>query len=354
MKDKITVIITIRNREASRIENQVNSIRKHGANPTIHVVDYGSDEKYRKQYEEICSKLEIQYTHMYAEGLPWNKCRAINYGAKQSTTPFIVTSDVDMIYTSNPFQWCLDNYEDKTIYHIPTYWLPKNGNEKKARYAGVGNSGGFLFSSKEAFEDIGGYDEGFLYWGPEDVDFPNRLKQIGYKQIWLPNDFHKLFHVWHKSLSSKYSKPFLTEYLSNQLYLENCFCPKSNQDFGKNITYEMRPILKFIQKNDFECINFDVGNLGKPQNLNKLRELAEKKGCYRLNLQSRLKKRPLDKFRDFIPKLLKPITSLTGTKIEFNENKNFDFIFIYITSLLKFGLVDYYISTDFSFVYLLW
>ena len=54
MKDKITVIITIRNREASRIENQVNSIRKYGANPTIHVVDYGSDEKYKKQYEEIC------------------------------------------------------------------------------------------------------------------------------------------------------------------------------------------------------------------------------------------------------------------------------------------------------------
>ena len=98
MKDKITVIITIRNREASRIESCVNSIRKGGANPTFHIVDYGSDENYAAQYKDVCQKLEIQYTHMYSEGLPWNKCRAINYGARVATTPFIVTSDVDMIY----------------------------------------------------------------------------------------------------------------------------------------------------------------------------------------------------------------------------------------------------------------
>ena len=159
MKNKVTIIITIRNRDVSRIENQVNSIRKYGANPTIHIIDYGSDEVFKNQYEVISNKLGIQYTHMFAEGLPWNKCRAINYGVKNATTPFIVTSDVDMIYTSNPFQWCIDNYEEKTIYHIPTFWLPKNGKISKSLAAGIGNSGGFLFSKREDMTKYGEFRE---------------------------------------------------------------------------------------------------------------------------------------------------------------------------------------------------
>lgn len=352
MKDIITVIITVRNREVSRIENQVNSIRKYGANPTIHVVDYGSDEKYKKQYEEICSKLEIQYTHMYAEGLPWNKCRAINYGAKQATTPFIVTSDVDMIYTTNPFQWCLDNYVEKTIFVNKTIWLNKK-NKKPKNYKIAATPGGFVFQPKDVFFELNGLDESINYWGPEDVDWLQRMVSIGYTQKWLPDNF-ALQHVWHPTLSSKFSKPFLIEYKSNQLFLENCFSPVKTQDFGNNLTYEMRPILQYIQEANFETINFDTGYFAKQDSLYKLRELSEKKGCYKFYIQERLKKRPLDKMRKITPKILKPITALTGTKIDYNENTNFDFLYSYLPILIKNGLKDYYISNDFSSLYLLW
>ena len=50
MHDKITVIITIRNRDTLRIEKQINSIRSAGATPVFHIVDYGSDEFYKAVY----------------------------------------------------------------------------------------------------------------------------------------------------------------------------------------------------------------------------------------------------------------------------------------------------------------
>lgn len=352
MKNQITVIITIRNREASRIENQVNSIRKYGANPTIHVVDYGSDEKYRKQYEEICSKLEIQYTHMYAEGLPWNKCQAINYGAKIASTPFIVTSDVDMLYTSNPFQWCLDNFEEKTIFTNKAIWLNKK-NKIPRNYKYTLTPGGFVFQPRNVFFELNGLDEKIRYWGPEDVDWIQRLNSIGYKQIWIPDEY-AMHHVWHPTLSSKYSKPFVAEYISNQLYFQNCYKAKVSQDFGNQITLEMRPILKYIQKESFESLTFDTGVFAKTDFILKLKSLSDKKGCYKINLQPRLKKRPLDNFRNIIPFILKPLVALTGNKIEFNENRNIDFLYMYLSVLISNGLKDYYIENDFSKIYLLW
>ena len=98
MKSQITVITAIRNREPWRIQTMVESIRQTGANPCFHIIDYGSSVDYTDKYKNLCKELGIQYTHMYSEGFPWNKCRALNFGAKQAKTPFIVTSYVDMIY----------------------------------------------------------------------------------------------------------------------------------------------------------------------------------------------------------------------------------------------------------------
>ena len=50
MKDKITVVISIRNRDTQRIENQVQSIRSTGAEPSFHIIDYGSDAAYAHLY----------------------------------------------------------------------------------------------------------------------------------------------------------------------------------------------------------------------------------------------------------------------------------------------------------------
>ena len=355
MQNQITVIITIRNRESSRIENQVNSIRKYGANPTIHVVDYGSDENYKNQYEKLCAKLNIKFTHMYAEGLPWNKCRAINYGVRQATTPFIVTSDVDMIYTSNPFQWCLDNFEEKCIYHIPTYWLPKSANFKKAQAAGIGNSGGFVFSHIQAFIDTNGYDERFVYWGKEDADFPIRLRTLGYKQIWLPETEHKLYHQWHPTLKDTVYRPTTAFHNSFRFNFENLITPKINQNYGENLELKDRPILNYINKKNIfpEEYVFHKNKVHCDDNAKDFISFIKSNSFIKLDLSNRnMKKNKQSSY--FMKKVFNHLLKKFGYTVTYYTNTNFDFLYEVLPILLKKKLIDdYYISNDLKYIYLL-
>ena len=353
MKNKVTIIITIRNRDVSRIENQVNSIRKYGANPTIHIIDYGSDEVFKNQYEVISNKLGIQYTHMFAEGLPWNKCRAINYGVKNATTPFIVTSDVDMIYTSNPFQWCIDNYEEKTIYHIPTFWLPKNGKISKSLAAGIGNSGGFLFSKREDILNVNGYDERIVYWGVEDLDFPRRLVSQGYKQVWLPDE-HKLYHQWHKTESNSHNRPSTASINSFKYSLDNYISPILSSEIGLPLTQNERPILSKIKNHSPFELHFNINEFTKWGADKKLIDAISQHNFVKVTISERLKTRPLDFFRTQMKSILKPFVALTGNKVISNINENFDYLYESIQTLVTYKLiVDFYISKDTSTIYLL-
>ena len=358
MKDKITVVISIRNRDTQRIENQVQSIRSTGSEPSFHIIDYGSDAAYAHLYAEMCRKLDMQYTHMYAEGLPWNKCRALNYGAKTAKTPFIVTSDADMLYEGNPFQYCLDNYQDKTMYHIETYWLPKNGDRIKSIYATHENPGGFQFIARNAFDEIGGYDERMLYWGFEDLDFPERLQKIGYKQVWLPDTF-KLYHQWHPVSEANYKRPQTATVNTLKYAWENKMSPILNQNWGAALTEKDRPILAELKKitstnTDIAyCVNLATSILNDWQAADIVLNTRHK-GLVKLILGPRLKKRPLDCLRNPIKIILKPFTALTGNTVISNLNANFDILYEMLPLLLENGLLDYYIANDLSYIYLLW
>ncbi len=352
MKDKITVIITIRNRDAERIENQVESVRRNGAAPSFHVVDYGSDAEYSASYKVVCEKLHLQYTHLYAEGLPWNKCRAINYGVEKAETPFIVTSDVDMIYEGNPFQWCLDNYEEKSMYHIETYWLPKSGNKDKASYAGHSNAGGFQFIAKNAFAESGGYDERIEYWGPEDVDWPSRLKLLGYKQIWLPEDF-KLFHTWHPKAWGNIYRPNVAEYNTGIYSFQNLMNPVISNNKVKLDEITDRPILEKIKSSKPTELHFDAKKDFEYPHLAILSETIRSSKFIKISLSARLFPHLFKKSRLFFQRVFNKFSKITGSVCIPNYNMNFDLLFYQIPTMKKNGLIDYYFANDLSYAYLL-
>ena len=358
MKDKISVIISIRNRDTQRIENQIESIRSNGAYPNIHIIDYGSDTTYAHLYAEMCRKLDLQYTHMYAEGLPWNKCRALNYGVRHAQTPFVVTSDADVIYDANIFQWCLDNFQDKCFYQVESFWLPKNNNKKKAQSAVHGSPGLCTFLERLAFEQIGGYDERMVYWGFEDIDFPERLQKIGYKQVWLPDTF-KLYHQWHPVSEANGKRPQTASINTLKFAWENKTSPILKQNWGAALTEKDRPILTELKKissvktSKVHCVNLETSILNNCQAADIVLN-TQHKGLVKLILGPRLKKRPLDCLRNPIKIILKPFTALTGNTVISNVNSNFDVLYEMLPLLLQNGLIDYYIAQDLSYVYLLW
>ena len=350
MQDKITVVITIRNRDTLRIEKQIASIRSAGADPAFHIVDYGSDEFYAKQYCTLCTKLNLQYTHIYAEGLPWNKCRALNYGAKTAKTPFIVTSDVDMIYEGNPFKYCLDNYENKTMYHIETYWLPKNGDKRKSIYAGHANSGGFQFIAKSAFEEIGGYDERMLYWGVEDLDFPDRLKKIGYTQVWLPDTF-KLYHQWHPVSEANCKRPQTATVNTLKYAWENQLTPVIKQDWGKLLTEKDRPILKELHNGKPKIIELQNSELSSWETADFILNTRKEK-FIKLMLGKRINNSLFMRIKNAAKIVLKPVSAFNAMSSTINSN--FDILYELIPLLQNHGLKDYYIESDLSSISLLW
>ena len=238
------------------------------------------------------------------------------------------------------------------MYHLETFWLPENGDKSKAPLAGHGNPGGFQFIAKSAFTEIGGYDEEIVYWGYEDLDWPSRLKNAGYKQEWLPKEY-KIYHQWHKKSESSYKRPTIASFNTFQIVQKNTFKHTLPHEWGKEIILEDRPILKMLK-------NVKPIELVFVQDSFIFFETAEtilhsKKDTFvKLNLGSRLKKRPLDKLSNLMQKILKPFCALTGNKVIANVNTNFDALYAILPVLMENGLRDYYISSDLTEVYLLW
>lgn len=350
MKDKVTVIILARNREAWRLKDQVISIRNN-ENPSILLVDYGSSKEFSNEYIEVCKNLEIDYFRVYSDGLPWSRTHALNCGVKRAKTPFVVLSDIDIVYDKKIFTWCLENYKERFFYQFDTYWLPPNGKWEQGEYAGHGSQG-IQFITKSAFEEIGGFDERFLFWGQEDLDWSNRLKASGYTQEWLPSDY-KIYHQWHKVEENNHKRPVTASYDTEKYVCQNMFNPILKQDWGIPYKIEDRPILDKIENVTPVEVIFGADTLISPKSIETI--LQSKKDIFvKLILGPRLKKRPLDKLRNLMQKLLKPFCALAGNKIIANVNTNFDALYAILPILLENGLQDYYISADLTEVYLLW
>ena len=65
----------------------------------IILVDYGSDEKYRKDFYNICQEFEIEGIWTGSSMEVWNKSKCINIALNNATTKYFLVADVDMIYS---------------------------------------------------------------------------------------------------------------------------------------------------------------------------------------------------------------------------------------------------------------
>lgn len=356
IQDENTIIFTIRDRDGERIKSLVESARKNDIRSQFLLVDYGSQSTNSANYENICKDLGIRYLKTYTEGLPWSRARALNTGIRAANTKYITTTDVDMLFASNPYEEIeslIKQNSGKTVYYAMSYWLPKNGDINKAECAGVSAKGGFQFLEKATAEELGGYDEKIKYWGIEDLDWGNRLQKHNVNVVWL-SEANRIFHKWHPNAETGFLRSFTAEYDSMRSFCVNNFNPVLEQDFGKIITKAERPILEYMQtespfemqfsNNDLDCfLSFDV--------ILKAKEHVFVKLC----LSPRIQKGLFNIKHSVLKKLSKPVRFLTGEELAPIVNKNFDFFYSSILPALeKTQLRDYYISQELEAVYLLW
>jgi hypothetical protein len=350
MKDRVTFGVIVRDRALDRLETLVRSVRDNGADPAFIVVDYGSSDDFADQYQLFCAKEDLRYEKMHTQGRPWNRSHALNRIARMAQTRFVVVSDVDMIYVSNPIAYCLDAFEPDTMYHVDAYLIPKGGDLKKAYYNGR-NPGPFQFIERSAFERSGGYDERIRYWGQEELDWVSRLIALGYKQVWLPEP-HRLLHRWHPVSEQGGMRPVTANYATVERCFSNVLKPRIDQDWGLAVGPEDRPVMTLMGKEPPCPLDMSIGELGTQKGVQRLGEALLKERFLVLNLGPRLVPRPLTALADPVASLLRPITALTSLSCVYKANGNFDYFYALLDALQGGGLLDYYIVPDLTRIYL--
>jgi len=210
------VIIGIKNRYDYRIVNALKSIRNQDYNQDlieIVLVDYGSDEKHREYFDSLCQQFKVKGIWIGIDRI-WNKSNCLNIGIKNSSSEYLLNTDVDIILNRDYISSCvrvikenerqaiyckmLDSHEGGITGEIDV----SNLHTLKSKCFYRNRGGGFkygssiIFLKKIFFEEINGYDEFYKMWGNEDGDFIFRLSKIGLDLSDI-SDITYHIHQWH-------------------------------------------------------------------------------------------------------------------------------------------------------------
>lgn len=205
MDNRYSILFAFRDRDHLRVKNCMQSLRDQSDNRfEVIFVDYGSRAETSENVEDILSGFSfVKYYYVAHPGLLWNKSKAFNYGIKKSTTDFIITADIDLIFHPE-FIEKISNVTFKDSFTVFSYaYLPKSltvkdisGKEfSELKPSHIGNITGSGIYPKKALEEIHGFDEFYHFYGSEDEDLFIRLENFGLKKI--PEPQNMLVHQWH-------------------------------------------------------------------------------------------------------------------------------------------------------------
>ncbi|SHE88121.1 N-terminal domain of galactosyltransferase [Psychroflexus salarius] len=202
---KISILYAYRNREKQRIENSLKSlVNQNESNFEVVFVDYGSDDAFATRIQKVIEGFSFaSYHYMAHPGLLWNKSKALNYAASKAKGEFVFVADVDICFDinavskmtnlakANMFSLFKLSYLKQEITQQEITKGKFNANQIKHH----GDVNGMVLVSRENFLRIEGYDEFYHFYGSEDIDFYERLKNAGIQKE--KNSDTLFFHQWH-------------------------------------------------------------------------------------------------------------------------------------------------------------
>lgn len=346
----------MRDREPERLRKSIRSLREQGVEAEFIVVDYGSSAKVRDGLEALSGTENFKLFRLESEGLPWNKCRAINFGVRQAGSEWIVTSDIDMIYDCNPLPYCQSNAGLRKVFIMQVWFLGEDGDRSRATFGGTGHPGGYVFQSRQAFFELGGYDEEIQYWGHEDWDWHNRLAASGYTIEWLPENF-KFYHLWHPIVYWGKRKPTSAAFDTNKRLVLNTIRPVLDQNWGAPLGLSDRPVLEAVQaQSPSRTISIPAGNF--MQHVDAILEaVREHRNSHtglvlKLEIGARIIERRLSKFKKTLTRVFGKLFAKAGLILEDQVNPNFDEFYSLRPVFEEAGLKDYYLGKALDVVWL--
>lgn len=203
--NSITILYPYRNREVKRIRCSLNSLAQQSVkNFTVKFIDYGSDEKKAEAIRTLVAAYDFaSYEYLYTKDQPWNKCKALNFAIKKVTSGYCFVADVDMIFHSRFTEILEQQFDQSCATYFQVGFLSEQETDKDVafetytvNFKSTEEATGMTLFPVAALKEINGFDEFFHFWGAEDTDIHNRLKNAGYRVKYYDEKLLML-HQWH-------------------------------------------------------------------------------------------------------------------------------------------------------------
>lgn len=207
------------------------------------IADGGS--KNLDSIQEFCKKAKIKAKVVqYKLGEKFERAKMNNVGIRNATSPYIMTTDVDMFF-ANKFVETLVGFlsPDTFIESRTMYWKaplvqkiyrglldPFNDMEscKVGRIKKRTTAGGCQCASIDQWEKVRGFDERYVGWGSEDYDLLTRMEKSRAKVVWI-GETRETIMVFHQP-HAKNIKQELEEQKQNKKLLNNVRSYRVNPD----------------------------------------------------------------------------------------------------------------------------
>ncbi len=224
--DNVSVIIPWKNIGYECAFNCLKSISSQNYDKgkiDIILVDYDSDDcQAISKMKSACEEFKASYLRV-DNTEEWSRSCALNIAIKKSNSKYILISDIDIIFEKNYISECvreMKRYPYQALYtnmwRLPEGFKPDQANDyyklkeesflKQNVYINpevnpeLVDGASIIFTMRQFFYFINGYDEHYSLWGYEDCDIIKRFKRIGIK---ITNINHRTSHIhqWHSQFA---------------------------------------------------------------------------------------------------------------------------------------------------------
>ena len=259
----ISIIYAFRDRDEKRVELSLQSLeRQTNQNFEVVFVDYGSRDQFALPVKNVIEKLSFaKYYYIAHEGLLWNKSKALNFGLRVAKGEYVFIADVDIIFHSNSTNLFESLIGSNTAILFSLSYLSHEESNKTNKgvffedlvVSHTGNVNGMVLAPKKAIENVHGLDEFFHFYGSEDVDLFERLKQSGLeiincKELYFKHLWHPIYNLYNDSKMSNEPRLYNIKRINQQHFFNNknrkITIPSGQEEWGKVISKEGIHLLK--------------------------------------------------------------------------------------------------------------
>lgn len=217
--DEVTVLIGIRDRTDYRLANALRSIRAQvvpGGRARAMVIDYGSVPEHALHTRALCEEFAATYVRLPRTPV-WSRARCMNEGLRRVRTPFVMTSDADILLSPGYLKEAVRVLRRRPLSVVcsPMLDLPEASTSETRRAArereplplqrwrarttprlGWGHHPSIAVGYTAFYRLVRGYDEFYEGWGEEDLDLLERFERLGLDAVRPGADVFYL-HQWH-------------------------------------------------------------------------------------------------------------------------------------------------------------